>query len=57
MNPLSGNLNLQELAQDLRDIGSGGLGTLVVPVTIIDGQAIKGFGETALRKALGASES
>lgn len=33
------------------------MGFRVVPVTIINGQAIKGFDEPALRKALGASES
>ncbi|MBW8713829.1 MAG: glutaredoxin family protein [Acidobacteria bacterium] len=32
------------------------LGFRVVPVTFIDGRAIKGFDEPALRAALGASE-
>jgi glutaredoxin len=33
------------------------LGFRVVPVTIVNGRAIKGFNEPALRSALAASES
>lgn len=33
------------------------MGFRVVPVTLINGRAIKGFDETALREALAASEA